>query len=59
MKQRDIWNSENIFHMKSDITRISKIIYQYEIYKKITNISGDIIECGVFKGNSLIRFLTY
>ena len=25
----------------------------------ITNISGDIIECGVFKGNSLIRFLTY
>ena len=23
------------------------------------NLNGSVVECGVFKGNSLIRFLTY
>ena len=55
----EIWNAENIYHLKTDTSRISQIIYHYEIYKKILNIPGCIIECGVFKGNSLIRFLTY
>jgi hypothetical protein len=55
----EIWNAENIYHLKTDISRISQVIYHYEIYKKIINIPGCIIECGVFKGNSLIRFLTY
>jgi hypothetical protein len=55
----EIWNAENIYHLKTDISRISQIIYHYEIYKKIINLPGCIIECGVFKGNSLIRFLTY
>ena len=52
-------NAENIYHLKSDISRIGKLLYHYEIYKKIQNIPGDIIECGVFKGSSLVRFLTF
>ena len=40
-------------YLKSDISRIGKLLYHYEIYKKIQNIPGDIIECGVFKGSSL------
>jgi len=55
----EIWNAENIYHLKTDLNRISKLIYHYEIYKKIIDIPGDIIECGVFKGTSLIRFLTF
>jgi len=55
----EIWNAENIYHLKTDISRIAQILYHYEIYKKIINIPGCIIECGVFKGNSLTRFLTY
>ena len=31
----------------------------YEVYKKILKVRGDIFECGVFKGASLIRFLTF
>ena len=38
---------------------MSQILYHYELYKKILNIPGSIIECGVFKGSSLVRFLTY
>ena len=50
LSETDIWNSENIYHLKTDITRISKLIYHYEIYKKIISLPGDVIECGVFKG---------
>lgn len=47
---------ENNFYLSCDITRISKILAHYELYKMITNIPGAIVECGVFKGSSLARF---
>jgi len=59
LSKDDVWNSENIYHLKTDITRISSLINHYEIYKKIISIPGDVVECGVFKGNSLTRFLTF
>ena len=59
INQKKIWDAENIFYLKSDITRVSKLLYQYEIYKRIIDLPGDIIECGVFKGASLVRFLTF
>ena len=55
----DIINSENIYHLKTDTSRISKLIYYYKIYKKIISLPGDVVECGVFKGISLTRFLTF
>jgi len=59
LNQQDIWNCENIYHLKTDISRMSNFIYHYEIYKKIVELPGDVVECGVFKGSSLIRFLTF
>lgn len=53
------WKYENLFYLTSDKKRILKLLDHYEIYKKILKIKGDIIECGVFKGASLIRFLTF
>ena len=53
------WLYENLFYLTSDKSRIQKLIDHYEIYKKISKLNGDIIECGVFKGVSLIRFLTF
>jgi hypothetical protein len=50
---------ENNFHMSSDISRLGKILAHYELYKMSREISGDIVECGVFKGNSLIRLATF
>jgi hypothetical protein len=57
--QTTLWEAENIFYHQSNISRIGKLLYQYEIYKKIADLPGDILEFGVFKGASLIRFLTY
>ena len=53
------WFYENEFYLTSDKSRIKKITDHYEIYKKVSHLEGDIIECGVFKGVSLIRFLTF
>ena len=59
VSKNDVMNSENIYHLKTDTSRISKLIYHYEIYKKIISLPGDVVECGVFKGISLTRFLTF
>ena len=59
IQEHEIWDSENIFYTKSNVSRLSGLIYHYEIYKKILNIPGEILECGVFKGISLIKFLTF
>ena len=54
-----IWDIENNFYYKSDKSRINKVVSQFEIFKKSIKIKGAIVECGVFKGASLIRFLTF
>jgi hypothetical protein len=53
------WDYENGYYLTSHPFRLSKTIAHWEIYKKIQNIPGEIVECGTFKGSSLIRFLTY
>ncbi len=50
---------ENNFYLSCDITRISKILAHYELYKMVDNIPGAIVECGVFKGTSLVRFAAF
>ena len=35
--------AENIFHLKYDINRITKLIYKYEIYKRILKAAGEIL----------------
>jgi hypothetical protein len=32
--------------------RVQSLITRYELYKLVMNVPGDIIECGVYKGNS-------
>lgn len=50
---------ENNFYLSCDITRMSKILAHYELFKLSQNIPGEIIECGVFKGASLARFAAF
>lgn len=56
---QSVWDAENIFYQETNISRIGKLISQYEIYNKIKELPGDILEFGVFKGSSLIRFMTF
>ncbi len=47
---------ENNFYLSCDVTRISKILAHYELFKLVNQIPGAIIECGVLKGASFSRF---
>ena len=40
-------------------TRLAKLIAHYELYKSIVGLPGHVVECGVFKGASLIRFAAF
>jgi len=53
------WEHENAFYWFSHQTRLAKLLAHFEIYKKITDLPGDVLEFGVFKGTSLIRFATF
>lgn len=50
---------ENGFYLASDVSRLAKAMAQFELFKMALELSGSIVECGVFKGASLVRFATY
>ena len=50
---------ENNFYLSCDNSRIGKLIVHYELFKMINKLPGNIVECGVFKGMSLIKFATF
>lgn len=55
----DMWNFENGFYWFSEPTRIAKLMAHLSIYEQIVGLPGDVIEFGVYKSASLIRFLTF
>ncbi|WP_420336691.1 TylF/MycF/NovP-related O-methyltransferase [Roseibium sp.] len=59
ISDEDVWDFENGYHWFSDPTRLNKALGHYELYKMITGLPGDVVELGVFKGLSLIRFATF
>jgi hypothetical protein len=59
IEDRDVFDIENSFYLRSEPYRLGKLLGQYEIYKNILNIPGAIVECGTFKGVSLTRFATF
>lgn len=53
------WDYENGFYLTCETSRIGKLLNHLEIYKKILDLPGDVIEFGVFKGTSLVRLLSF
>jgi hypothetical protein len=53
------WDYENSFYLTCDVTRISKVLAHYELFKMVAGLPGEVVECGVFKGASLIRFAAF
>lgn len=47
---------ENNFYLSCNSSRIGKTLAHYELFKIVNNLSGAIVECGVFKGASLCKF---
>ncbi|MCP4552307.1 MAG: dTDP-6-deoxy-L-hexose 3-O-methyltransferase [Bacteroidetes bacterium] len=53
------WDYENGFYLTCETSRIGKLLNHLEIYKKILELPGDILEFGVYKGTSLVRLLSF
>ena len=51
------WDYENGYYLTCDSSRIGKCLAHYELVKLISDVPGCLIECGVFKGASLLRFV--
>lgn len=51
-----MYDYETNFHLTMNEDRISKLLTHYEIFKISSDVPGEIVECGVFKGTSLVRF---
>lgn len=52
----DPYEVENAFYLQSHPARFAKLISHYELYRKITHLPGSVVEAGVYKGASLMRF---
>lgn len=50
---------ENGFYLTCNASRLAKMLAHYELFRKTLDVPGAIVECGVFKGASLIRFAIY
>lgn len=47
---------ENNFYLSCDSSRMSKVLAHYELFKAVQGLPGAVVECGLFKGLSFIRF---
>lgn len=53
------WDYENGFYLTCETSRIGKLLNHLEIYKKIIDLPGDVLEFGVYKGASIVRLLSF
>lgn len=53
------WDYENGFYLTCETNRIGKLLNHLDIYNRILDLPGDILEFGVYKGCSLIRLMSY
>lgn len=50
---------ENGFYLTSEVRRIGKLLAHHELYRRIIDLPGEVIELGVFRGASLVRWATF
>ena len=53
------WDYENGFYLTCETGRIGKLLNHLEIYRKIKDLPGDVLEFGVYKGTSMVRLLSF
>ena len=53
---QSMYDSETDFNLQMSEERLAKLLIHYEAFKLIKNLRGSIVECGVFKGTSFVRF---
>lgn len=55
----DIYDVENTFYLRAPNSRFAKMLAHYELYRRIVDLPGSVVEFGVYKGASFMRLLAY
>lgn len=55
----DAYEAENSFYLRGHPSRMAKLLAHYELYRRITHLPGAVIELGVYKGASFMRFASF
>jgi hypothetical protein len=50
---------ENGFYATASTARFSKFVTHLDLFRQTSNLRGEIVECGVFKGNSFFRWIKF
>ena len=50
---------ENGFYLTSSVDRMGNILAHYELYNRIIDLPGEVVECGVFRGGTLIQLASF
>lgn len=50
---------ENKYYLTATVGRMSKFATHLELFRRVSGLAGDIVECGVFKGVSLSRLVKF
>ena len=56
---KNLFEIENLFYNTTNSKRLSKLCFQYEIFKKIKKVKKSKIDYGVLNGSSLFRFAIF
>lgn len=54
MSEQESWDSYNEFLLRGTLNRFTKMFARYELFKRVIDIPGDIVEGGVFKGTGVL-----
>jgi hypothetical protein len=54
---QNFYDSFNTFMISSDLKVFGKLLARTQLFEKVKDVPGDIVECGVFKGTGLFTFL--
>jgi hypothetical protein len=55
----DIFDDENRFLLYAHPLRVAKMVAHLEAYRRVFDVPGAIVECGVFKGASFVTLATF
>lgn len=56
---KKMYDYETFYHLSMTDDRLGKFLAHYEAFKLASKIPGEIVECGVFKGTSFVRFALF
>ena len=54
MDEQKRWDLYNDFSLWGDVDRFSKMLARYELFKRVVELPGDIVEGGVLKGAGVL-----